>query len=81
MSPGSESRVQSTAAPRGGCLDHLVDSGGYFQFSDDMYRQRVHQHKKRKLDDPVNTSHTHKLLANLLLNHIAFLSFRRTQSS
>lgn len=58
MSPGSESRVQSTTAPRGGCLDHLVDSGGFFQFSDEMYRQRIHQHKKRKLDDPVNTLRT-----------------------
>lgn len=54
MSPGSESRVQSTTAPRGGCLDHLVDSGGFFQFSEDMFRQRIHQHKKRKLDEPVS---------------------------
>lgn len=54
MSPGSESRVQSSTAPRGGCLDHLVDTGGFFQFSDEMYRQSIHQHKRRKIEEPVN---------------------------
>lgn len=68
MSPGSESRVQSTTAPRGGCLDHLVDSGGFFQFTDDMYRQRIHQHKRRKLDDPViiPIKYLHYLHKNIL---------------
>lgn len=55
MSPGSESRMQSTTEPRGGTLEYLIGSGGVLTLPDDFYRHIVYQHKRRKVEDPVST--------------------------
>lgn len=52
-SPGAETRVISTMAPKGGALDHLVGPGGTAALSEEFYRQIIFQHKKRKLEEPV----------------------------
>lgn len=54
MSPGSELRMQSTTEPRGGQLEYLVGPGGVLTLTDDIYRNSIYQHKRRKVEEPVS---------------------------
>lgn len=57
--PGCEPRIQSTTTQRGGSsgsanLDHLIGPGGTISISEELYRDLLGQHRKRKNEEPVS---------------------------
>lgn len=80
MSPGSELRMQSTTEPRGGNLEYLVGPGGVLTLSDDIYRNSIYQHKRRKFEEPVSVIRTSRSF-ELNLTQLYWFLIRTTWSS
>lgn len=78
--PGCEPRIQSTTTQRGGGsstvnLDHLIGSGGQISITDELFRDLLTQHKKRKAEEPVCYLRKFIAVQTLSLNVLIYLYF------